>query len=215
MAKPGEDDEVLDDEKDLDSADEEEDEEDADDEGGDQDDSDEDDSSDDAQPPIRRSAAYYIGLRQGKRAAKNEAPSNNEDEESGEGDEELTPKARAAIEKKLDPVVKVMMDQADDLEIREYLDAHPEKRKYEKEIRKRASDWKDVPISEIGKTVGQAEEAANRSKRRDQIVKRANQKRLGGSSARGEEGTKLPTTRKEQEAIYARVKRGETIKLGE
>ena len=148
--------------------------------------------------PVRKSAAYYVGLRQGKKAAKSEG-------------QDLTPKAQEAIRKELEPVVKGLAKTADDLEIREYLESHPEKRKFEAQIRKRAETWKDVPIAEIGKTVGE-ESSTEKTKKREETVAKIQGKRLGGSSDRAQEA-KLPTTPAEHKEIYARVKRGEQLNL--
>ena len=159
--------------------------------------------------PVRKSAAYFVGLRQGKKLAKKEA------EEKGDDDgDELTPKAEKALIKHLEPIVDGMKKSADDLEIREYLASHPEKRKFEKAIRRRAESWKDVPIEEIGKTVGNDEEREERKEKRETTVKKIQGASLRGSSNRAEE-VKLPSTQEEFAAIYKEVKRGKSVKLGE
>lgn len=162
------------------------------------------DGEDDA-PPVRKSADFFIGKRLGKREAKKESSS----EESG-----LSPKAREAIRQELSPIVDSLKKQSDDIEIREYLSAHPNMRKHESVIRKRAAAWGNVPIAEIGKTIGASEEDLDeREDRRKEAQAKARGKRLAGTSG-GAEEPHLPTTREEQAAMYKRVKEGrETIDL--
>ncbi len=163
----------------------------------------------DEKAPVRKSAAYFVGLRQGKKQGREEAKEKGDDEEV-----ELTPNARAAIRKELEPIVRGMKESADDIEVREYLSSHPEHQKYEKAIRRRMEAWKEVPVDEIAKTVAFGEESTKRQQKKEEVESKAKGSKMGGSSSRAEE-PKLPSTQAEFAEIYKRVKRGESIKLGE
>lgn len=189
--------------EDLESEGEEEDE----DEG-----SDEDGSGADDNIPVRKSNAYFVGLRQGKKAAKQSSKKDGEDIEDGENG--LSDAADKAIGDKLEPLVKGFMKSADDIEIREYLADHPEAKKFETAIRKRAEVYKEVPISEIGKMVMFGKTSNLIAKKKEETEKRINGKALRGNSGRGEE-VKLPSTPEEFQKIYDDVRKGKTVKLGE
>ena len=72
--------------------------------------------------------------------------------------------------------------------------------------------WKDVPVEEIAKTVRKSEIDPVKKK---EAVEKVRSTKLGGTSARGEEGNKLPSTPEEMQAIYKLVKSGKSYKMGE
>lgn len=166
-----------------------------------------DHKDDDAPAPVRKSAAYFVGKRQGIKEGREKA--KNEDVK--EDDVELTSQAREAIRKELEPIVAGMKESADDIEVREYLSGHPEHAKYEKAIRRRMDAWKEVPVSEIAKTVAFGEEAPKRAEKKQEAEARAKGRNLGGSSGRAEEAT-LPAA-KDHAEIYKRMQRGEQLNL--
>lgn len=132
-------------------------------------------------------------------------------EKASDDDVELTPKAREAIRKELNPIVEGLKSQADDIEVREYLASHPEDRKIEKSIRRRMEAWGNVPVSEIAKTLKFEDAAEERKERRREASEKAAGSRLAGSSNRAEE-VKLPDATQHAE-IYKRMRRGEQLNL--
>lgn len=157
--------------------------------------------------PVRRSAA----LKNEDFARIRIATKGKKETKEDEDDVELTPKARSAIRQELSPVIDTLKKQADDLELREYLSEHPEKKKFEKAIRNRMEKWSTTPVSEIGKTVGDNEVIEDRNAKREQAREKAQGKKLSGSSSRAQE-TKLPTEADHKE-IYARMKKGEQLNM--
>ena len=156
--------------------------------------------------PVRSSAAYFIGKRQGKREAKEELEGEEKD-----GDTELTPKARTAIQKELAPIIQLQKKNADELDLREHFALHPEDKKYEKAIRRRMEDWDKVPVGEIAKTVKFGKDQEERSEKKKEAVERSKGSRMSGTSAREEE-VSLPTAEQHKD-IYAHIKKGEQMNL--
>jgi hypothetical protein len=155
-------------------------------------------------PPVRKSAAYFVGLRQGKKAAKKELESEHSE------DEELTLPAQNAIRKELQPFIESSKKQLDDIEVREYLSDNPDLKKHEKEIRRKMEAWPDVPVSEIAKTIDRTEE---RKEHKERVESRVRGTRLAGTSG-GATEPKLPSSQEDMKAMYDRVKKGrETIDL--
>lgn len=157
--------------------------------------------------PVRQSASYFVGLRQGRKQAKKEAEDKDEEPE-------LTEPAAEAIRKQISPVMNAMKKQADDIELREHFASNPNDRKYEKAIRNRMEKWPEVPVGDIAKVVKFGKEEVQSAKKKDAAVTEVRGRALRGSSARAEE-VKLPQTQEEFAAIYKRVKKGESVKLGE
>ena len=158
----------------------------------------------DEKTPVRNSAAYFVGKRQGKREAKQEL------EKEG-ADEELTPKAQSAIRKEIAPVMDVLKRQADDLDVREHLAKFPDDAKLEKAIRRRMQDWPNVPVAEIAKTLKFGTEQKERTEKKKEVIERTRGSKLSGTSAHEEEVT-LPTAEQYKE-IYGRMKKGEQLNM--
>ena len=120
-----------------------------DDKGGDDKDKTKDDPEfdDDAEPvvPIRRSAAQHIIARKNKKIEKLESKDKNKDDDKGDDPEEdeedgdLTDDARKAIdkgiEKRIAPIKKILVSEADAQELKELFADEPEAKKYEKHIK--------------------------------------------------------------------------------
>jgi hypothetical protein len=172
-------------------------------------DEEEEEVDEEEEAPVRKSAAYFVGLRQGKKQAKKEAEEKEEEEEGGE----LTAPAKKALQKELSPVVNALKKQADDVELREYFAENPNDKKFEKAIKRRMETWTNVPVSEIAKTVKFGTEQKERGEKKEKVEQEVRGRSLRGSSARAEE-VKLPSTPEEFAAIYKDVKKGKTVKLG-
>lgn len=161
--------------------------------------------------PVRKNV-YYATRRI---ASKKERVEEKGEETEEETEEELTPSAQNLIRKELSPVVESMKKQSDDMELREYLAENPEHKKFEKQIRKRMDAWKDVPVSEIAKTITFGTDQKARAEKKEEVEQKVRSKSLGGTSDRGQEA-KLPSTQAEFQTIYDRIKKERvSIKLGE
>lgn len=173
------------------------------------------DEEDEKDPPVRKSSAFFaqrrIIAKKDKEIEKLKAGKGEEKDE----DIELTPGARSLIQKELQPVVDSLKSQSDEIELRGYLQDHPEHKKFEKAARKRIEAWTNVPIEDIFKTLTYGQAGKEKTEEKTKAIDKAKSNRLPGSSARATE-PKLPTTQKEFKEIYDKVKSERTsVKLGE
>jgi hypothetical protein len=162
----------------------------------------EEEGSEEQKTPVRHSSVFFAQRRIIEKQKKQLDKKGQE--ESEDEDVELTPKARAAIQKELSPALDVIRKQSDDLELREYFADHPEMKKHEKTIRARMDAWKEVPVEEIAKTVAPVEE---RRQRKEEITQKARGNSLKGTSGAATE-SKLPTSQEDFKKIYDEVKKG-------
>ena len=164
-------------------------------------------------PSVRKSAAFFAQRRIIKKQEREIARVKEDEEDENAEEAEPQQETRKLIEEHLQPIVETLKSQVDEAELREHLAGHPEHKKFEGAARKRMIAWPNVPVSEIFKTITFGTSDASKQEAKAKAEEKARKAALGGSSARAEEGG-LPTTQKEMEDAYKRVKRGETIKLG-
>jgi len=123
---------------------------------------------------------------------------------SKKSSETLTPAAEKLI---ADEVAKRVAPLQDELNFRDYFSSHPEDKKFEKAAKKRFEAWPNTPIEEIMKTLRPGISAEER-KAAEEKAKKGSMK--GGTNRETEEEPGQPKTQKENEAIYKKVKRGDT-----
>lgn len=108
---------------------------------------------DGSEPSVRRDASYFIGLRKGKKLAKQQMQKNQGDEgdDDGDEDEDGDGDITETVNKAIKPIADKLMKQEDESELSGFLTQNPHFKPYEKKIRRfmQHDSRSHLPISTV------------------------------------------------------------------
>lgn len=155
-----------------------------------------DEDIDNPEIPVRSSIASHIIARKNEQIKKLRSQQEKDDEAEVEEDE-LSPVAQKAIDRRLSPVMDMLTTKAEEDELQALYAAEPEAKGYAKRIKAYMGDpnWKAIPPSAIYHHLAFEKAAAAGAKRKVVADKEADQMRGAGTTHRPSETntTGIPT----------------------